>query len=211
MLLAARAGPRNPHVPARTGRRRQIWRRWRPTWGPCGRSLRGRRVGSLINALTLIGLVRGHVPVGVADIHIPCHRVVNMILGQVQQGIPWAPVIWTVTHNADHRGRRAIVDRLGGTCTQTDQIQTARHQHSRCKPHSLHKPGILRLGGVMCTGNTPKSRRSPKAFGAGYALLAQRTAADIETLPDCVKNTALALAFAAVREHEPHHAWQAAR
>ena len=42
-------------------------------------------------------------------------------------------------------------------------------------------------------------------------LVAQRTAADAETLPDRVKNTALVLAFPAVREQEPRHTRQAAR
>jgi hypothetical protein len=110
MLLAAGAGPRNPHAPAHAGRQR---RRRRP------RSRRSHRrwgIGSFVNAITLIGLILGYVIVGVADMHVPCHRQRNVILGQVQQGIPWAPVIRTPAHTVDHRGRRAIINCLSGTC-----------------------------------------------------------------------------------------------
>src|SRR5581483_12375193 len=72
-------------------------------------------------------------------------------------------MIWAVTHNADHRGRRAIVVRMGGTRTHTGQAQTAGRQRGRRKSHeySLHKPGMILLGSVACAGNSPKSRRLP--------------------------------------------------
>jgi hypothetical protein len=142
MFLAGGTGRRNPHRPAHTGRRRQPRRRRRRG------SLRGRRIGSLINALTLIGVLRGDVPVGVADIHIPRHRVVNVILGQVEQGIPWAPVIWAVADSVDLRRRRAIINRLGGTCAQPRGDHTARHQDSRCEAHkqSLHRSSFRGAG-----------------------------------------------------------------
>ena len=47
--------------------------------------------------------------------------------------------------------------------------------------------------------------------GAGYSLRAEWAATDLESFPHCVENTALALAFAVVREHEPCQARQAAR
>lgn len=124
--LAARAGPGNPHVPAHTGRRRQPGRRG-------GRkALRGWRIGALIDALTLITLVEGHVIVGVADVHVPRHRVVNVVLSQVEQGIAWAPAIWTPTHMVDHCGGPTIIVGSGDTCTQTGHCQSAAHQHRRC-------------------------------------------------------------------------------
>src|ERR1700756_4972683 len=48
-------------------------------------------------------------------------------------------------------------------------------------------------------------------FGGRCVLLGQWTASDIESLPDCVENPALAFAFPAMREHEPCQARQAAR
>jgi hypothetical protein len=89
---------------------------------------------SLINALALVSLVEGHVPVRVADIHVPRDRVVNVILGQVQQGIAWAPLIWAVADSVDHGSLPAII-RLGGTCTQAGGDHTARHRGSRCNAH----------------------------------------------------------------------------
>lgn len=148
--LAVRAGRRNPHGPAHAGRRRQ------PRWQRLRRSHWRRGIGSLIDALTLIGLVRSHVPIRVADIHVPSHRVIHVILGQVQQGIPWAPAIWPVAHTVDHRGRRAIINRLGGTSTQTGQ--TAGHQHSRSEPDEYSLHGFPSpLGGCVRRGSTRKA------------------------------------------------------
>src|ERR1700678_3363240 len=84
---AAGAGPRNPHAPAHAGRRRQPGRRGRR------KALWGWRIGSFIDTLALIALVKGDVIVGVADVHVPRHRVVNVVLGQVEQGIPRTPAI----------------------------------------------------------------------------------------------------------------------
>ena len=66
-----------------------------------------------------------------------------------------------------------------------------------------------RLPSVPTTAGN--AQRSPECFGAGYALLAKWTATDIESLSHGVKNAALALTFAAMREHEPCQARQAAR
>jgi hypothetical protein len=135
--LAGRARRRNPHAPAHAGRQRWCRRQRRR------RNDRRRRIGSLVNTLTLIGVLRGHVPIGVTDIHVPRHRVVNVILGQVQQRITWAPMIWAVAQTVDLRGRRAVINRLGGTCAQAHagETHTAGHQHSRCEPddYSFHR------------------------------------------------------------------------
>lgn len=69
------------------------------------------------------------------------------------------------------------------------------------------KEGLTRKRRALDDQDYPSQLRC----GGGGVLLAQRTAADIKTLPDRVQNTAVPLAFPSVHEHEPRQARQAAR
>ena len=109
-------------------RRRSTDRRW---W-----------VGALIDALTLVGLVGRHVPVGVADAHVPRHRVVDVILSQVEQRIPRTPGVRPIAPAVDPGGRRAVIVGVGDAGTKTGQTQTAGCQEGGRERHecSLHRP-----------------------------------------------------------------------
>src|SRR5271166_6936847 len=48
---------------------------------------------SLKNVMSNISLARLDLPVGVADIRVPNHRVHTKITG-LHRGVPWAPVTW---------------------------------------------------------------------------------------------------------------------
>jgi hypothetical protein len=157
MLLAARAGPRNPHAPAHTGRRRQPRRR---------RRRRGRRIIALPNVTGIMRAHRniaralGHPVPGLATTHVPLDTLVRPTPIYVQ-GIPWTPAIWAVAGRVPlTRARRT--GRLGGTCAHTGQTQTARHQRRRCQPndYSLHNPGTNLYSGCTWTVDTSKSPTS---------------------------------------------------
>jgi hypothetical protein len=138
--LAARAGSRNPHVPAHTGRRRQPRRRRRRRRG------RGRRIISLpnitgvIRALGNIARTLGHPVPGVANVHVPFNALVRPTPIHIE-GIPWAPLIRAIAARTP-----STIARLGGTCTQAQpsETQTAGHQHSRCQSddYSFHSPSF---------------------------------------------------------------------
>jgi hypothetical protein len=78
-----------------------------------------RRIGALPDVLTDIAPAPGQVVIGVADPHVPIDRVRHVILGQVEERIPWAPLIGAVTHGADHRVGRAPILRVGATWGQS--------------------------------------------------------------------------------------------
>jgi hypothetical protein len=164
---AARAGPRNPHAPAHPGRQRRRRRRRRR------RNRRRRRViplpdiTGIVRALGNITGALGHPVPGMANAHVPNDTLVGPTPIHIQR-IPRAPAIWAVA-----AGPPGTIARLGGTCAHTGQTQAAGHQQGRRQPHgcSPHKPGIILLGGLVCTGNSPRSRGSAHVDQGGADAL----------------------------------------
>ena len=117
---------------------------------------------SVENVLSSITLPKHDEPVGVADPHVPNHRVSAVITG-LRQRLPGAPVTravwvawvgWRIGWAAGLTKRQGTAGETLGSIGAYDRRNRAPQQHSRCEAddQSLHDLGLFREQGGVSNG-----------------------------------------------------------